>query len=123
MLVRTPVWCGYCPVNVALRDTQHSESTTKALSYDAPCRAMYRALRMVRSRSIEKSSISTKTMFGRRGSGIGTSTAGWATTDAPPPCPSGRSTPCTAGPPQAAASKAMTLHATTAIGPRRMPRF
>ena len=35
-LVKTPVWWGYWPVKVEARDTQHKESTTKALSYDAP---------------------------------------------------------------------------------------
>src|SRR4029079_15580888 len=78
LLVRTPVWCGYCPVKVALRDTQHSESTTKELSYVAPRRAMTRALRIVGTRSIEKSSISTKTMLGRRAVGVASRTTGAA---------------------------------------------
>jgi hypothetical protein len=28
VLVRTPVWWGYCPVKKLERDTQHSESVT-----------------------------------------------------------------------------------------------
>ncbi len=62
--MRTPVWCGYCPVKVADRDTQQRLSTTKECGYDAPSAAIRLALRSVGSRSMEKSSMSTKTMFG-----------------------------------------------------------
>ena len=47
------------------RETQHSESTTKAWEYDAPARLIWRIERIVCTRSIEKSSIRTMTMLGR----------------------------------------------------------
>src|SRR5829696_1623067 len=65
VLVRTPVWWGYCPVKRLERETQHSESTTNAWEYDAPVRFICRAERIVWTRSIEKSSISTMTTLGR----------------------------------------------------------
>ena len=68
VLVSTPVWCGYCPVKMLARETQHSESTTYDCEYDAPVSRIRCALRMVCSRSRLKSSISTRTMFGLRGS-------------------------------------------------------
>ncbi len=64
-LVSTPVWCGYWPVIIDVREGQQNESATKAWEYDAPTRRMASALRIVWSRSIEKSSIRTSTMLGR----------------------------------------------------------
>jgi hypothetical protein len=51
-------------VNRLDRDTQHNESMTNERSYDAPARRIAAALRIVGSRSMEKSSISTNTMLG-----------------------------------------------------------
>ena len=119
MLVSTPVWCGYCPVKVELRETQHSESTTNAFSYDAPRRAISRALRIVGSRSMEKSSIRTKTMLGREGATGAVWTAGRAATPVVVGLP-GTWSGASVGTPQAAASNAVTPSATVAIGARRI---
>jgi hypothetical protein len=84
---------------------------------------MTRALRMVGSSSIEKSSISTKTMFGRRPVGVAARTAGAAVAlviDARRPV-SSAAWPVV-GTPQAAANRAVTLIVTVAIGARRMLR-
>ncbi len=110
-------------MKVALRETQQSESTTKEFSYDAPRRAMTRALRIVGSRSIEKSSMRTKTMLGRLAVGVAARTAGAAVALVTDPrrtvSPAAR---LVVGTPHAAASSAVTLIATVAIGARRISR-
>ena len=84
---------------------------------------MTRALRIVGSRSIEKSSMRTKTMLGRLAVGFAGRTAGAAVALVTDPrrtvSPAAR---LVVGTPHAAASSAVTLIATIAIGARRMLR-
>ena len=66
VLVRTPVWWGYCPVKKLDRETQHSESVTKECGYDAPVAAhpLHRPHRLQRGPSRSRRA-RRATMLGR----------------------------------------------------------
>ncbi|GAB2469417.1 hypothetical protein GCM10027265_18180 [Jatrophihabitans fulvus] len=73
-MASTPLLCGYCPVKIAARDGQHSELTTKWFRIVTPAVCMACTAGIEATRSLERSSVSTITMFGRFDVGSG---RGW----------------------------------------------